>query len=66
MPAWSYSSLKTFQQCPKKYYHIKVAKDVKDEGSEATIYGKELTKLLRTILKMAHPYLLSLRLFKIR
>jgi CRISPR/Cas system-associated exonuclease Cas4 (RecB family) len=45
MSAWSYSSLKTFQQCPKKYYHLKVAKDVKDDGSEATIYGKELHKV---------------------
>jgi hypothetical protein len=44
MSAWSYSSLKTFQQCPKKYYHLKVAKDVVDTGSEATIYGKELHK----------------------
>lgn len=41
---WSYSSLKTFEQCPKKYYHLKVAKDVKDEGSEATLYGQELHK----------------------
>ena len=40
--AWSYSSLKTFQQCPKKYYHLKVAKDIKDTGSEATIYGNEV------------------------
>lgn len=36
---WSFSSLKTFQQCPKKYYHLKVAKDVQDKGSEATMYG---------------------------
>lgn len=36
---WSYSSIKTFEQCPKKYYHLKIAKDVKDDGSEATIYG---------------------------
>lgn len=40
MTTWSYSSLKTFEQCPKKYYHLKVAKDVKDSGSEATIYGQ--------------------------
>ena len=44
MAAWSYSSLKTFQQCPKKYYHLKVAKDIVDDGSEATVYGKELHK----------------------
>lgn len=36
---WSFSSLKTFQQCPKKYYHTKVARDVVETGSEATRYG---------------------------
>lgn len=42
IPAWSYSSIKTFDQCPKKYYHLKVAKDVKDSDTTATVYGKEL------------------------
>lgn len=42
--SWSYSSLKTFQQCPRKYYHLKIKKDVKDKGSEATLYGKEVHK----------------------
>lgn len=37
---WSFSSLKTFQQCPKKYYHTKVAKDVKEPDTTATLYGK--------------------------
>jgi hypothetical protein len=55
MPAWSYSSLKTFQQCPKKYYHLKVAKDIKDEGSEATIYGKELHKAAEDYIKDGTP-----------
>ena len=40
--AWSYSSLKTFQQCPRKYYHTKVAKDVKEPDTQATLYGKEV------------------------
>ena len=44
MTAWSYSSLKTFEQCPKKYYHLKVLKDVKDKGSAATVYGEEVHK----------------------
>ena len=39
MTAWSYSSIKTFEQCPKKYYHLRVAKDVKDEPGEAADYG---------------------------
>ena len=52
---WSYSSIKTFQQCPKKYYHLKVAKDVKDEGSEATIYGQELHKAAEDFIKQGIP-----------
>ena len=51
MTAWSYSSLKTFQQCPKKYYHLKVAKDIKDDGSEATIYGQEIHKAAEDFVK---------------
>jgi CRISPR/Cas system-associated exonuclease Cas4 (RecB family) len=37
---WSFSSLKTFQQCPRKYYHVKIAKDVPFSDTEATLYGK--------------------------
>jgi hypothetical protein len=42
MTVWSYSSLNTFKQCPKKYYHLKIARDVKDKGSTATVYGQEV------------------------
>jgi hypothetical protein len=53
--AWSYSSLKTFEQCPKKYYHLRVLKDVKDEGSEATIYGQEVHKVAEEYIKLGTP-----------
>lgn len=53
--SWSYSSLKTFQQCPKKYYHLKVAKDVKDQDSTATIYGKEVHKAAEEYIKNGVP-----------
>jgi len=36
---WSYSSLKTFEQCPKKYYHLKIAQDIKDVAGSAALYG---------------------------
>jgi len=55
MTAWSYSSLKTFQQCPKKYYHLKVAKDIKDDGSEATVYGQEIHKAAEDFVKDGTP-----------
>lgn len=41
MTTWSYSSIKKFDSCPKQYYHLKVAKDFKDEEGSAALYGKE-------------------------
>jgi hypothetical protein len=55
MITWSYSSIKTFDQCPKKYYHLKVAKDVKDTGSDATIYGQEVHKAAEDYIKFGTP-----------
>ena len=42
MPAWSYSSITLFDQCPKKYYHLRVVKDIVEKDSEQIIYGKEV------------------------
>jgi hypothetical protein len=42
IPAWSFSGLKTFTTCPKKFYHTKIAKDVKEPEGEAAMYGKEV------------------------
>ena len=39
---WSFSSLKEFQQCPRKYYECRVAKNYTFKETEATIYGKEV------------------------
>lgn len=55
MVTWSYSSLKTFTQCPKKYYHLRVAKDYKDEDSTATIYGKEVHKVAEDFIRDGTP-----------
>jgi hypothetical protein len=37
--AWSWSRLKNFRTCPKRHYHIDLAKDVKEELSEALKWG---------------------------
>ena len=55
MPTWSYSSIKTFEQCPKKYYHLKVLKDVKDTGSDATVYGSMVHKAAEDYIKDGTP-----------
>ena len=44
-PTWSFSSIKTFEQCPKKYYHTKVAKDYQEDfNTDAILYGNEFHK----------------------
>jgi len=52
---WSYSSLKTFEQCAKKYYHTKVAKDVPYSDTEATLYGKEFHKAAEDYMRDGRP-----------
>ena len=42
---WSYSNLSLYQQCPKKYFHLKVAKDVKEPPSDALTFGNEIHKI---------------------
>ena len=44
--AWSYSKLKNFESCPKRYYNVDVAKVVKEEESEQLQYGNSLHKAL--------------------
>ena len=45
LKTWSYSAATTFEQCPKKYFHLYVAKDVKqDSDSEVLRYGNEVHK----------------------
>lgn len=45
MAKWSYSSLSLFKQCPRKYYRLRVAKNIPQQESEAMTYGKEAHKV---------------------
>tara|TARA_E500000318_G_C3544282_1_gene205926 strand:+ start:131 stop:802 length:672 start_codon:yes stop_codon:yes gene_type:complete len=40
MAKWSYSSLSLFKQCPRKYYRLRVKKDIKQSITTALMYGK--------------------------
>ena len=53
--SWSYSSLKTFQQCPRKYYHTKVAKDVVEPKTTAMMYGEAMHKAAEDYIKHGVP-----------
>jgi CRISPR/Cas system-associated exonuclease Cas4 (RecB family) len=52
---WSYSSLKTFQQCPRKYYHTKIAKDIKEPDTKATLYGKLMHTVAEEYIRDGKP-----------
>lgn len=44
--AWSYSKLKNYETCPKRYFVVDVAKLVKEEESEQLQYGNTLHKVI--------------------
>ena len=52
---WSFSSLKTFEQCPRKYFHTKILKDVVEKDSEATLYGKDVHSAAEHFIKEDKP-----------
>ena len=47
----SFSSLKMFENCPKRYFHQRVEKSVKDTPHEATAYGERVHEALELYLK---------------
>ena len=52
----SFSGLKTFLQCPHRFYRTKVLKDVKDDFSHpATVWGNEVHKALEDFFAHGKP-----------
>lgn len=54
-PAWSYSSITLFEQCPKKYYHLRVARDIKEPESEAMLYGTAVHEAAENFMRDGTP-----------
>lgn len=54
-PAWSYSSITLFDQCPKKYYHLRVAKDIKEPESDAMLYGTDVHTAAENFMRDGTP-----------
>ncbi|NBQ13226.1 MAG: PD-(D/E)XK nuclease family protein [Proteobacteria bacterium] len=53
--AWSYSALKNFETCPKRHWHISIAKDVVEPESSALREGNELHKAFDARLREKKP-----------
>lgn len=47
----SYSAIKLYENCPYRYFRQRIAKDVVDEGGEASIYGERIHQHLELKLK---------------
>lgn len=52
---FSYSSLQTFENCPKRFYHEKIAKDVVGTTHEAAAYGTLVHEAAEEFLKRGKP-----------
>lgn len=48
--AHSYSAVKEFENCPKKYHETRILKRFKREDTQATLYGTEVHKALELYL----------------
>lgn len=55
---WSYSSLSSYELCPKKYYHERIAQDTPRIESEAATRGSEIHSHIERFLLGAIPELL--------
>jgi len=53
--AWSYSQLKNYETCPKRYYHYNVAKDVQEPETDQLRDGNALHKAFENRIKHATP-----------
>jgi hypothetical protein len=52
---WSYSSLKNFEGCKKRYYHEKVVGDYKQSPNEHTTYGTLMHEAIEARIKHGTP-----------
>lgn len=60
--AWSWSALDMFEQCPKKYYHLKVKKDFREDFSgEVAEYGNRAHKAFELFFDKDKPLPMDLK-----
>ena len=52
---WSFSKIKAFEQCPKQFYHMKIARDYKDTETEAMLYGTLFHEAAESFVKDGTP-----------
>ena len=51
----SFSALKMYENCPRRYMHQRINKEVQDEGSDASKYGERIHEALELRLRDQSP-----------
>lgn len=64
MIQWSFSSLKDYINCPKQYYHTKVAKDYTKKTTEQMLYGTAVHKACEDYVRDGTPLAKNYERFK--
>lgn len=64
MIQWSFSSLKDFINCPKQYYHTKVAKDYVKKQTQQMLYGTEVHRACEDYVRGGSPLAKNYERFK--
>ncbi|HXS14467.1 MAG TPA: PD-(D/E)XK nuclease family protein [Acidobacteriaceae bacterium] len=59
--AWSFSRIESSETCPRKFFHLSVAKDLKEEETSYQIEGKETHIAFAKLVKNGIPLPLHLR-----
>ena len=54
-PAWTYSQLDTFETCPRKFYHLKVVRDVSDPPTVHTDWGQKVHTAFEVFIENGTP-----------
>ena len=52
---WSFSRLKSFEQCPKQFYHMKIVKDYSEPETDAMRYGTEAHLVAEEFIRYGKP-----------
>jgi len=52
---WSFSSIKLFEQCPRKYHHLRILKDHVESETEAMLYGTRFHEAAEFYIKNDTP-----------
>jgi hypothetical protein len=52
---WSYSSISLFQQCPRKYYRLRILKDITEPPQQHLLYGSEVHKAAERYVGYGEP-----------